>query len=157
MPTTNAVGPQRTNPGRVKPNGVHKLESTGASGDGESFSLSNGSATIASGTGSLKIEWRAEGLQEGARFGVFIAAGLSTDYHYLGEIEYRRKTITVPTFNSASTLRSQKSNAPVQVEAIEVPLATMQAIDGGDFIQLRLAPRNGMGAIVTAVELTYTS
>lgn len=157
MATTNAVGPQRTNPGRVKPNGVNKLENAGGSGDSDSFSLGNGSATILSGTGALKLEWRAEGLQEGARFGVFLAPSVSTDYRYIGEIEYRRKSNVIPTFNSAASLKAQKTKVPVQLESLEVSNAIMQFVDGGAFIQMRIQPRNGMGAIITAAELTYTS
>lgn len=159
MATENKAGISHTNPGRVKPNGVNKLEN--AASDTESFSITNGSSVAvssAANVGQLKLEWQAEGEDPGAKFGVFIAGSLSTNYRYLGELQFcGGRSLAIPTFATATTKRSVKPSACLQNVSIPVANDILLAVDGGDFIQVRIVPRNNVGAIIYAMELTYTS
>lgn len=155
MPTTNAVGPHYgSSIGYVQPNGVHRLA---GGADIKQFTLNNGSASVAAGNGDLKLEWRADGALVGGRWGVYVAGSTSGPWYLVGEIEYRNGSRNPPTFNSATTRKASKTNVPVQYDQLNVPNATLALIDGGASIYLRFEPRDGVGLILSASELTYTS
>lgn len=145
-----------TNPLRVLPSGVHKLEST------TDYSLAYRVMTSASpGTsggvtdGALNLEWRPDGDVAGGRFGVFLADANGASKVYLGEIEYGRRSPTVGTFSDATTLTSAKTNNRCQMNSLVVPVASCLIFDGNATVRLYLVPRDNVGCIVTAAEFRF--
>lgn len=158
MATTNAVGPHRgTAIGYVKESGEHHLD--GNSTPLKYFSLVNGGDSVSgTNTGALKLEWMADDGLIGGRWGVYLAGSSSGPWYFVGDIEYTGKSIgTPPTFNSATTRKSTKTNTPVQFSQITVPNSILTAVDGGTFILMKIEPRDGQKMVLSASELTYTS
>ena len=160
MATTNAVGPHRgTAIGYVKESGEHQLDN--ASTHLKYFTLAgnNGDSVSGVNTGALKLEWMAEDGLIGGRWGVYLAGAVPDGpWYFVGDIEYTGKSIgTPPTFNSATTRKSTKTNTPVQFSLITVPNSILTAVDGGASIYLKFVPRDGQKMVLTASELTYSS
>lgn len=156
MANIHYVGASYTNPLRVLPSGVMKLEST--TDYSLAYRVMTASPTgTADGTnaGQLKLEWRPEGDVIGARFGVFLASSAGASKVYLGEISYNRRQVSTATFSSATTLTSAKARNRCQVDNLAVPVASNLIFDGASTVRLYLVPRDEQGAIVTAAEYSF--
>lgn len=145
-----------TNPLRVLPSGVMKLEST------TDYSLNYRVMTSASpGTGGggaegeLNLEWRPEGDVAGGRFGVFLADANGASKVYLGEIEYGRRSPNIGSFSDATTLTSAKTKNRCQMNSLAVPVASCLIFDDAATVRLYIVPRDNVGCIVTAAEFRF--
>lgn len=155
MANINYVGCSYTNPLRVLPSGVMKLESTTDYSLAYRVMTASPTGTSSGAAGQLKLEWRPEGDTAGSRFGVFLADNNGANKVYLGEIMYNRRQITAASFGSATTLTSAKARNRCQVDNLLVPADSCLIFDGAATVRLYLVPRDERGAIVTAAEFSF--
>lgn len=159
MATTHAAGPDFSTPGttegQVRPDGRHKLASASTYTNAY-FTITN-SDTIASGTGSLKLEWYPEDKLEGGVWDVYLAASAATTWFKVGTITYGwRASSTTPTFSNTTSAKEGSDTLKRQYDIISVDNTTMAAVDGGN-IQIKFVPRNNRGLVLTCCELSFAS
>lgn len=156
MATIAYVGASYTDPLRVLPSGVHKLESTTDYSLAYRVMTASPTGTSGGADGSVSLEWRAEGDVLGAKFGVFLADNNGANKIYLGEIEYGRRSPVIGQFTSATSLTSAKARNRTQNNSLLVPAASVLIFDGAATVRLYLVPRSEVGAIVTAAEFRFS-
>lgn len=163
MANMNYVGASYTNPLRVLPSGVMKLESTTDYSLAYRVMTTGDSAPATDATApTLKLEWRPEGDLIGARFGVYVADANGANKVYMGEIVYNRRSPTVSTYQAATSLTSAKTRNRCQSNALVAPsngatppLWPINLLwDNASTVRLYVVPRDECGCIITAAELS---
>lgn len=156
------AGASYTNPLRILPSGVHKLESsTDYSLAYRVLTTSDSAPAVDTAEPQLRLEWRPEGDVIGARFSVFVADANGANKVYMGEVIYGRRTPTVPTFAVATSLTSAKTRNRCQGQVMTAPSNGEDPPrwpinllwDNASTVRLYIVPGSDIGCIVTAAEL----